>query len=72
MSVVDEPVVPVKKFRVGAVTASVWKNDNGYSVTLQKSYRDDSGDWKNTETMFHADVVCAMKALERAERFLAQ
>ena len=33
----DERVSPVKRFRVGNVTAAVWKNDNGYSVTLQKS-----------------------------------
>jgi hypothetical protein len=30
---------PVKKFRVGSVTASVWKNDDNHSVTLQKSYQ---------------------------------
>lgn len=62
---------PVKKFRVGSVTAAVWKNDGNYSVTLQKSYKD-GDEWKNTDTLFHADVVCAVKALERAEAFIAQ
>lgn len=62
---------PVKKFRVGSVTAAVWKNDGNFSVTLQKSYKDGE-DWKNTDTLFHGDIVCAMKALERAEAFIAQ
>ena len=64
---------PVKKFRVGSVTAAVWKNDGNYSVTLQKSFKDrESEEWRNTDTLFHSDVVCAMKALERAENFMAQ
>ena len=67
----DDRNQPVKKFRVGSVTAAVWKNDNGFSVTLQKSYKEDD-EWKNSQTLFHADVVCAIKALERAERFIAQ
>lgn len=62
---------PVAKFRVGSVTASVWKNDGNLSVTLQKSYKD-GDEWKNSDTLFHADVVCAVKALERAEEYLAK
>jgi hypothetical protein len=69
----DEQQPPVKRFRVGSITAAVWKNDGNFSVTLQKSYKEkDSEEWKNTNTLFHGDVVCAMKALERAERFIAQ
>ena len=67
----DDRIQPVRKFRVGSVTAAVWKNDSGFSVTLQKSYKEDD-EWKNSQTLFHADVVCAIKALERAERFIAQ
>lgn len=67
---------PVKKFRVGSVTAAVWKNDGNLSVTLQKSYKaqNDQGgeEWRNTDTLFHSDILCAMKALERAEQFIAQ
>lgn len=62
---------PVKEFRVGSVKAAVWKNDGNLSVTLQKSYKDGE-EWKNTSTLFHGDVVCAIKALERAEQFLGQ
>ena len=62
---------PVKRFRVGSVTAAVWKNDGNMSVTLQKSYKDGE-EWKNTDTLFHGDIPCAVKALERAEAFIAQ
>jgi hypothetical protein len=60
---------PVKKFRVGQVTAAVWKNADDYSVTLQKSYKDGE-EWKNTETLFYVDVLCAIKALDRAEKYI--
>lgn len=64
---------PVKKYRVGSVTAAVWKNDGNFSVTLQKSFRSkDSEEWKNTDTLFHGDILNAMKALERAEEFIAR
>jgi hypothetical protein len=66
----DERRQPVKKFRVGNVTASVWQNASGYSVTLQKSYKDED-EWKNSQVFFHSDVVCAINALERAEKFIA-
>lgn len=61
---------PVKKFRVGNVTASVWKNDDNHSVTLQKSYKDGE-EWKNTDTLFYVDVLCAVKALDKAEKYMA-
>ena len=38
---------PVRRFRPGNVTAAVGRTDNGYSVTLQKSYKEDD-EWKNT------------------------
>ena len=66
----DERVLPVRRFRVGNVTAAVWKNDGNFSVTLQKSYKSDD-EWKNTDSLFHGDILNAMKALERAERFIA-
>jgi hypothetical protein len=64
---------PVTKFRVGFVTASVWKNDQGfYSVTLQRSYKNDSDEWQNAESLGHGDLLNAAKVLERAEHWIAQ
>ena len=63
---------PIAKFRLGNVTAAVWKGDTGfYSVTLQKSYKD-GDDWKNTDYLSHGDLLNAGKVLERAEHWIAQ
>jgi hypothetical protein len=63
---------PIKKFRVGGVSAAVWKNnDDFYSVTLQKSYKDEGGEWKNTDSLNHGDLLNAAKALERAESYIS-
>jgi hypothetical protein len=64
---------PVAKYRVGNVSAAVWKSDAGYSVTLQKSFKDkETDEWRNTESLFHGDILNAMKALERAEVFCSK
>lgn len=64
---------PVKKFRVGFVSASVWKNDasNGfYSVTFQRAYRD--GDTiKNTDSFGAADLPVLAVLASRAEAWIA-
>jgi hypothetical protein len=71
----EQPTQPVKRFRVGNVTAAVWKNGGNMSVTLQKSYKvkdSEPAEWKNTDTLFHGDILNAGKALERAEAFIAE
>jgi hypothetical protein len=67
---------PAAKFRVGYVTATVWKNQgNGdrefYNTVVSKSYKD-GDEYKDTDQLGHGDVVCAIKALERAEQFIAE
>ena len=61
---------PVVKFRVGFVTATVWLNDRFYSTVLSKSYKD-GDEYKDTDQLGHADLLSAMKVLERAESFIA-
>jgi hypothetical protein len=62
---------PVSKFRVGNVTAAVWKNDGGfYSVTLQRSYKEDD-EWKNTDNLGHGDLLNAAEVLMRAEEYIS-
>ncbi len=66
---------PVAKFRVGYVTATVWKNEgNGdksfYNTVVSKSYRDGE-EYKDTDQLSHGDVVCAIRALDRAEEWIA-
>jgi len=61
---------PAAKFRVGYVTATVWKNDDFYNVVLSKSYRD-GDEWKDTDQLGHGDLANAMLVLKRSEEFIA-
>lgn len=67
---------PVTRIRIGSVSAAIWKNESAtggfYSVTLQRSYRDDTGDWKNADGLNHGDLLNAAKVLERAEDYISK
>lgn len=67
-----KPNQPAAKFRLGAITATVWKNDNFFSVTLSKSYRDGDDKWQETDSLFHGDLLNASKVLCRAEAWIAE
>lgn len=61
---------PAAKFRIGYVSATVWKNDEFYNVVLSKSYKD-GDEWKDTDQLGHGDIFNAVEALKRAENFIA-
>ncbi len=66
---------PAAKFRIGYVTATVWKNEGPndrefYSVVLSRSYKE-GDEWKDTDQLGHGDLLNAAKALQRAEDFIA-
>ena len=68
---------PAAKFRLGYVTATVWKNPgNGdkefYNVQLNRSYKDDDGNWHDDGSLGHGDLLNAAKVLQRAESFIAE
>ena len=53
----QQPQRPVVKFRSYGIEASVWKHENGYSVTIRKTYKnEDSGEYKETNTFFPDDL----------------
>lgn len=62
---------PVQKFRLGAVTASIWKNGDFHSVTLERVYKDGE-ELKNTGNLNPGDLLNAAKVLERAEAWLSE
>lgn len=67
---------PAKRFRVGFVEAAIWKNEGTgdrsfYSVTLRRSYKDNDGEWQTADSLGHADLLNAAKALERAELWIS-
>lgn len=65
---------PSRKFRIGAVTATVWENANGdrafYNTTVSRSYKDGE-DWKETDSLGHGDLLNASRALNRAEAWIS-
>lgn len=70
---------PIKKISAGNIQASIWKNQtqiNGavkdfFSVSLERSYKDKQGNWKNTSSLNEADIPKAQLLLSEAYRFLA-
>lgn len=74
----NEKPKPVKEFRAGTVSASVWRNEvqkDGqtilrYSVRIQKRFRKDDGSYENTEYYFPEELpklqLCAQRAFEYA------
>lgn len=70
---------PEKKFIAGSVSATVWLNSimkNGSSIqlrtiSLQKSYKDKDGQWKNAQSLHVNDIPKAKLVLDKAYEYLA-
>lgn len=72
---------PEKKFRVGAVCASIWhrlntrKTGEQYEtrqVTVDRSYKDLRGEWKSSTSLDVNDVPKAILALQRAYPYMIE
>lgn len=63
---------PIQKFRLGLITATIWKNDGFYSVDLSRSYKNDQGEWQNTSSFHHSDLLNLSKCAERAETWIGR
>lgn len=70
---------PEKKFRAGAVSATIWKNigqsktgapTEFKTISLQRSYKDKEGKWQNTSTLRLNDLPRAQLVLNKAYEFL--
>lgn len=69
---------PEKKIMAGGISATIWKNEqekNGksfsyYSITLDRNYTDESGNWKNSHNMRSGDLPKASLVLEKAYEHL--
>ncbi len=63
----DERKKPVEKFRSHSVEAAVWFDDEkGFSVSIGKSYRDDKGEWKRSNSYFPNELADLQEVLHRA------
>ncbi|MFH0970653.1 MAG: hypothetical protein V1776_04315 [Candidatus Diapherotrites archaeon] len=66
---------PIQKFVAGAIVASVWKNtsDKGaefLSVSLQKRYKDDKGEWQSSSSYKPGDLPKASLVLNKAYEYI--
>ncbi len=71
--------LPEKKFRAGAVSATVWLNkgqkqtgeETEYrTISLERNYKDKEGDWKSSNSMRVNDLPKAVVALQKAYEHL--
>ena len=69
---------PEKKFRAGAVSATIWKNSsekNGqnfsfHTIALDRNYKDKEGNWKSTASLRLTDLPKANLVLNKAYEYL--
>ena len=69
---------PVKKFRAGAVSATIWENKQQKdgtefvvsSIAIERSYTDKSGAWQSTNSLRTADLPKAALVLTKAYEYL--
>jgi len=71
--------LPEKKFRAGAISATVWQN-KGQSkdgeeveyrtISIERCYKDKEGNWQSTNSMRVNDLPRATTVLQKAYEFL--
>lgn len=70
---------PVKEFRAGTIKAAVWKNEteqNGttvvkHSVRIQKRFRNDQGEWQDSNSYFPQDLPKLQLVIAKAFEFIS-
>ena len=75
MSDDKKPNAPIHTVRVGGVKATVWQNEgkdgtNFYSTTIVRCYRDDEGNWQETNRHFTDDLPKLELAAKKAYEFI--
>ena len=71
--------LPEKKYRAGAVAATIWANEvirDGKQVTyrtvsLERSYKDKDDEWKSTNSLRVTDIPKAVLVLQKAFEYIA-
>ena len=68
MTTTTETNKPVKKIRIGSVSATIWKQEGGlfYTASLERNYKDKDGNWKSTHSFSADDLVLAAKVASLA------
>lgn len=72
--------LPERKIRVGAISATIWKNEGASksgepfayrTVSFERRYKDKAGAWKSTNSLRHNDLPKASLVLAKAYEFLS-
>ncbi|MBI4450690.1 hypothetical protein HY642_01830 [Candidatus Woesearchaeota archaeon] len=71
---------PERKFRAGAVSATIWQNKGKSadgqeveypSVLFERSYKDKTGNWKTSNSLHTGDLPKAVVVLNKAYEYLS-
>lgn len=61
---------PAAKVSLFPVSAAIWRNQNQkgvfYSVTFERSYKDDAGNWQTSSAFNTSDLLLVAKAADLA------
>lgn len=74
----DNKNLPERKFSVGAITATIWKNQtekNGSvfdyrTISFERKYKDKDDNWKTTNTFRVSDLPKARLVIDKAYEYL--
>ena len=65
---------PEKTIRIGGIQFSIWSNEtskgNFQSITIDKSYKDEKGEWKRTKSFKSSDLVKVQLGLTEVLKYL--
>jgi hypothetical protein len=75
----ERPKQPVKKFRAGGITATLWENKGEFkgqentfvSVVLRRSYKDKENQWQESDSFRKNDLPKAILVLNKAFEYIA-
>jgi hypothetical protein len=74
---IDRANLPEKKYRAGAICATVWKNHsekNGKdfeyrTVSFERNFQNDKGEWNSTSSLRVNDLPKAVLVLQKAYEY---
>jgi len=76
----NDKTKPIKSFKAGNIEASIWRNEvqqqDGqtrirHSTRIQKQFKNEKGDYENTEYYFPDDLPKLLLVAQKAFEFIA-
>ena len=67
---------PVHEIRIGRIRAALWQNETEggvrHNVTFSRLYKDDDGQWKDSTSFGHDDLLLLAKLADAVHTWLYQ